>query len=537
MKNKERDYLKEIESIERELGTKEITAEIKRFIHKTYDSSDYELIDSKLKILYNISQQITYLTDFDKLLNEILTSALSIIDASTGIIFLYTDKKSKELKIASSVGILNVEDNLISFSRTIVNETLESNKTIFLPDARKSIQSAKSRSIKDLSIFSVIAVPLRIDGGKNIIGVLYVDNRETANTFSKEDVSFLEAFAGFSALVIYNAKLIKELQDENKLLKAEVEKYSKYDGIVGKSEAMQKVFKMLDAIIPTEAPVLIEGETGTGKEIIARVIHLNGPRKEYPFVAVDCGALPETLLESELFGHTRGAFTGAVSERKGLFETANGGTLFLDEISNTSLSFQVKLLRVLQDGEFRRLGDSNTRRADVRIIAATNVNLEKEVKSGRFREDLFYRLDVLRIFLPPLRERKEDIPLLVDHFLKKYSEKYKKNVKGVSSEVMEIFQKYDWNGNIRELENAIEQGITFCKSDLITINEIPKRIIEKTIEEQEEQDSSIDNVIKKHILKILQSVNWNRSKAAKILNVHRNTLTRWINDLKISKSD
>jgi two-component system response regulator PilR (NtrC family) len=266
------------------------------------------------------------------------------------------------------------------------------------------------------------------------------------------------------------------LKQENVLLKKALKTRYEFSNIIGRSEPMLEVFRMVETIAKTTSTVLITGESGTGKDLVARAIHYNSLRRERPFVALNCGGVPETLLESELFGHMRGAFTGADTNKKGLIEVAEGGTVFLDEIGETTTTMQVKLLRVLQDRRFRRLGGTEEVQADIRVIAATNQDLEKAVASGRFREDLFYRINVIRMHLPPLRERKDDVPLLAEHFLSKYAEQMKKPVRTVAQEALPLLQMYGWPGNVRELENVIERAVALEQTPAILPDSLPPHV-------------------------------------------------------------
>lgn len=310
---------------------------------------------------------------------------------------------------------------------------------------------------------NMICLPMRTRRG--IIGVLYALNK-LEGEFTDHDVWMLESLVSTIAIAIENAMLYGELKDhasslehENRRLKSADHRRYNLQGMVGSSRAMQRTFHLFDKVLDTSTAVLLLGETGTGKELAARVIHHNGPRKNQPFIVENCAALSESLLESELFGHVKGAFTGAIADKKGLFEMAEGGTVFLDEIGEIPPGMQVKLLRVLQDGQLRPVGGSSFTHVDFRLIAATNRNLHEEISAGRFREDLFYRINVFPITLPPLRERKEDIPQLVNHFLRKHSEKLDRSVKGISPLGLEHLLYYPWPGNIRELENEIERAV------------------------------------------------------------------------------
>jgi DNA-binding NtrC family response regulator len=334
-------------------------------------------------------------------------------------------------------------------------------------------------------------------------------------------------------LVVGRALEAKMLRDENIYLKKELSQRFSFGQIIGKSKKMQEIYEIIEHVAQTDATVMIYGESGTGKELVARAIHYSGKRKEKPFIAVSCSAFPETLLESELFGYERGAFTGAYARKPGRFELADGGTLFLDEVGEIKPEIQVKLLRVLQDKAFERLGGKETIKVDVRIIAATNKDLEKEVAMGRFREDLYYRLNVIPIYLPPLRERKEDIPLLAEHFLRIYSEKNGKSIKRISPEAMEALMNYSWPGNVRELENVIERMVVLGTGDEITASQLPERIRNPNIAnistnlgmlEIPDEGISLEDVEKMLIAKALAKANGNKSKAAKLLGITRRTL-------------
>ena len=311
---------------------------------------------------------------------------------------------------------------------------------------------------------------------------------------------------------------------QNKELKQKLnDKYS-FSGIIGNTPEIQLIFKTITEIAPTAATVLIYGDTGTGKELIANAIHYSSDRKDKPFVALHCASLSEGVLESELFGHEKGAFTGAISQRRGRFELANGGSLFLDEVGEMNSHVQIKLLRVLETGKFERVGGEKTIESDVRIIAATNRDLEKEIKEGRFREDLYYRLNVINLKLPLLRERKEDIGLLIDNFLVKYSKKNKKDIKGITPQSAKLLDNYDWPGNIRELENAIERAVVMARNEYIEPNDLPSNINVNTKKSRKEtfripSGATMKEIEKKVIIETLQTTNGSKSKAAKILGI------------------
>ena len=336
--------------------------------------------------------------------------------------------------------------------------------------------------------------------------------------------------AGQLFFVLKRIEEQQRLKVENERLRREVEARYSFHNMVGKSGKMQVVFDVIRKIVDYKTTVLITGESGTGKELVAKALHYNGIRKNAPFIAVNCGGIPENLLESELFGHVKGAFTDAVRDKKGLFEEANGGTLFLDEIGDLPLPLQVKLLRVLQEEEIRPVGDTRTVKVDVRIVAATSKDLEREVRKGNFRNDLFYRINVLRISLPPLRERREDIPILVDYFVNRFNKRLGTNIKGVSPDAMQILMDYPWPGNVRELENVLERTMILSEADTLQRDDLPPYMLEDVVVEDNIQKLDIDDSVlsikkcsrvleKKLIQKALKRTQGNKTQAAKLLEI------------------
>jgi len=336
----------------------------------------------------------------------------------------------------------------------------------------------------------------------------------------------------FNELLIHISKAQKEdlLLKENRLLRMEVRKKFEFANIIGKSKKMQEVFSLIEKVSSSSSTVVIYGGSGTGKELVAKAIHYHSPRTDQPFVPFNCGSIPETLVESELFGHTKGAFTGAVQSKKGLFEEAEGGTIFLDEISTLPLSAQVKLLRVLQEKELMRVGGTERIKMDVRMISATNQDLEANMKKGTFREDLFYRLHVFPIFLPDLKDRREDIALLAYHFLDLYTKETKKQIKGISKEGMNILLEYDWPGNVRELENVIERAVIIAEQDVLMPDDLPKNLREgfsDIIRKGVKDRKSLNDIKAEYIGEILKVTEGNKKTAAEILKVNPRTLYRF----------
>jgi two-component system, NtrC family, response regulator AtoC len=320
----------------------------------------------------------------------------------------------------------------------------------------------------------------------------------------------------------------KSLKQENKILKESIEEIIRPDNLIGESLQMKKIYELITTVAPTDTTVMIRGESGTGKELVAKAIHINSKRKYFPIIPVNCGALAETLLESELFGHEKGAFTGAQYKRKGKFEMADGGTLFLDEVATISTKMQVEILRAIESKQFSRVGGNQNIKSDFRLITATNHSLEDLVKEGEFREDLYYRLNVFAIHIPPLRERREDIPILAHFFLHKFSTSMNKPIKKIDCEAMDFLVKYDWPGNVRELENAIERAVVIGKTDSLHVENLPFNISSNHIDTNT-GDKSLAAVEKKYILQILNENNWNISRSAAQLRIDRVTLYNKIN--------
>ncbi len=374
----------------------------------------------------------------------------------------------------------------------------------------------------------------------SVIMITAFGSLETAITALRNGASdYILKPVEFDELLIKTKRLfeIRELLLENRVLREEIHRKYDFENIVGKSTNIKKVYEMIEAVAETDSTVLISGNSGTGKELVARALHYKSHRKNKPFVAVNCGAISENLIESELFGHKKGAFTGAISDKDGYMKAANGGTLFLDEISEMPPQLQVKLLRAVQEKEYTPVGTTVSLAVNTRFIATTNRNLEEEVKAGRFREDLFYRINVVDIHLPSLKEREEDIPLLADHFLDKYRKELNKNIKGIDSEAMRAILNHEWKGEIRELENIIERAVIFCKGDIITLQELPQSFKPKSDEMDFSISGSLDDSVRKFerdfIMRALENNDNNKEKTADALCVGLSTLYRKLKELDI----
>jgi len=446
------------------------------------------LLEGRLRRLLRINKRLNSDLRLSRVLETIIDTVIELTDAERGFLLLKDGTGELAVKVARNIDQTTLEGPSSSLSRTIAKQAADTGEPVIAVDAAGDSRFSEHLSVSDLHLRSVLAVPLAVKG--TVVGTIYVDHRLRKGVFGKDELAMVLDFAEQGAIAIENARIISELRrreqqvqslnrrlerelrvQEAALSEARVElKESRqaaalrydYRQIVGQSPSMLDLFRMLDRVTDTTLPVVIEGESGTGKELVARAIHFHGPRKDKAFVSENCAAIPETLLESALFGHVRGAFTGADREARGLFAIANGGTLFLDEVADMSAGMQGKLLRVLQDGEFHRVGGERPEKADVRVVVASNRNLGQMVEEGKFRKDLFYRLSVVRLHLPPLRERREDIPLLLRHFLGKFSEQMGGVAKTVDAAALSRLCAYAWPGNVRELENEIARAGAFA---------------------------------------------------------------------------
>jgi Nif-specific regulatory protein len=436
----------------------------------------------ELSALYEIGQALSSVHDLDRLLQLAMEHVVTLLGIeSASIILLDEERGELYFKVAYDIRVgheQHLREVRFPANQGIAGWVIREGQSQIVPDT-----DSDTRFYRDVDVHtgtttrSIICVPLRTKD--RIIGVLEAINK-IQGVFTIEDVRLLEAFANQLALALDNARLIQELQaarerlsEENRYLREAMAQTVQFDALVGESPKMQEVYHLVERVLNTAATVLLTGESGTGKDVIARVIHYQGPRAKGPFIAVNAAAIPESLLEAELFGYERGAFTGATQRKPGRFELAAGGTLFLNEIGDMSPILQAKLLRVLQDKEFERVGGTETLTTDARIIAATNQDLEQLIAEGKFRPDLFYRLNQYPIPLPPLRERQEDLSPLAMYFLKRYSQDLNKEVVGMSKEAMGLIERYTWPGNVRELENVIQRAVILCQATLVTAQELP----------------------------------------------------------------
>jgi Nif-specific regulatory protein len=499
------------------------------------------LSKKELTLFYDVATSIQAIRSLDDMLRDIFRKIKNVLDIEGASIALHDPQRKEFYFIRTVEEAINGSHDGLHHMRFpdhvgIAGWVLREGHTAVIPDVSKEERFFNGIDRQeDFETRSMICLPLSTR--KGLIGVLYALNKNTG-TFTDKDARLLEILSGTIAIAVENAMLYGELKkyagslvEENRRLRETVEDRYHLQGIIGSSPAMQNIFSLLDKVMHTQTSVLIEGETGTGKELIAKVIHFNGLLKDKPFIAENCGALSENLLESELFGHVKGAFTGAITDKKGLFELAHGGTIFLDEIGEMPLTMQVKLLRVLQEGQLRPVGGSRYISVNFRLIASTNRDLQEEVTKQQFREDLYYRISVYPIKLPPLRERKEDIPLLADHFIKKISKKLNQQPSQLSPEALNLLIQYSWPGNIREFQNEIERALTLAgDAPIITPELLSEKINPSGQTHMEISDlgqtmrSVTEKIEKQMICDALSKTKGNRSEASRILGITRQGL-------------
>jgi len=497
-------------------------------IQLRFDDALY-LMARDLTALLKVSTTINAIHGLEELQKRLLELLFEVVPAQHGAILL-SDENEAEFDALFGLDRFRGSDEPITVSRTIAQQVMRE-KAALLAGNPASDPALASESVMDVRPGSVLCVPLMMFD--RALGVLYLDTKEVDPQINKDHLQLVTAIAGIAAVAIQNARHIEWLERENRRL---LEDFNIEHNMVGESAAMRQVYQLISKVAPTDSTVLISGESGTGKELAARAIHQNSKRTSKPFMAVNCAALAESLLESELFGHEKGAFTGALTQKKGRLELTDGGSLFLDEVGEISPALQVKLLRVLQEREFERVGGTRTIKVDIRLVAATNQDLEQAIEQGRFRQDLYYRLNVVSIEMPPLRERREDIPLLASYFVEKYSARCNRRVLGISPEARARLSAYDWPGNVRELENTIERAVVLGTTDQILPEDLPEALLETVAAESPQSAKYHDAVAqtkKQIILEAMLQAEGNYTEAARILEIHPNYLHRLIRNLNL----
>jgi len=482
---------------------------------------------NQIACLYEISQALSDL-DLKNSLKNVLAILGNHMGIHRGAIAIFdTDTAEIHIEVAYGLSPEAKRRGRYRLGEGITGEVVARGKPMVVPiisQEPKFLNRTRSRSEAEKKHTSFFCVPIKV--GERLLGTLSVDKRFEGEHSLEEDLKFLTVVATLIAQTVHSLLAFeaerKRLEEENIKLKEKLQEKFDFssDTIVGRSKEMKEVFHLIAQAAKSDATVLIRGESGTGKELVANAIHYNSERAKGPFIKINCASLTETLIESELFGHEKGAFSGAYTTKKGQFELANGGTIFLDEISELSLHLQAKLLRVLQEGEFYRVGGTKPIKVNVRVIAATNQNLEEAIGKNTFRKDLYYRLNVFPIYLPPLRERRADILLLAEHFLEEFNKKYNKNIKRISTPAIDLLVKYHWPGNVRELKNCIERAVIVCDENVIRCYHLPPTL--QTAESTQTQKGNslriaIENLEKEMIIEALKVTNGNCSQAARRL--------------------
>jgi len=483
----------------------------------------FEESTESLQKLVSFAAQLMHEESPEKLFGQLLEAVVELTGAEKGFVIVL---RNGDRELAAAHNVVDDQSDVSRVSDTIIDQVIENRRSVIVSDAMKDRKFGQSRSVVDLKLSSVMCVPLMFRN--ELLGVLYLGNDAVTGLFTESDLSLLQVWAAQASVTVHAALLLNELKTTNKNLREQLRRTSQGD-IIGTSPPMKAVFRMIRRISPTDISALILGETGTGKELVAKEIHRLSPRSKQPFVSINCGAIPENLLESELFGHRKGAFTGAVTDKVGKFESAHGGTLFLDEIGEMPMNLQVKLLRVLQERVIERVGDLTPRPVDIRVIAATNKDLDAEIESGRFREDLVYRLNEITVDLPPLRDRGDDIHQLAKFFLNKFAEQYSSKCRGFNNDAVVAMRNYYWPGNVRQLENRIKKSVIMTDRALINAEDMG---LEDTGKKHIIPLSDAEEAFKlKHIREALELNNWNKAQAARDLGVDPRTIFRYIEKL------
>ncbi len=499
-------------------------------------------IEREVELLNDAARAFAESLDLEATLESILYSLETHLSLERGTIAIL-DPETEMIRIRVAHGMSSDAKRLGSYhvGEGITGQVVKNGREVVVPDISKDprfLDKTGTRPNAKGSKITYFSVPIKLEGAT--IGALSVDGKSKSGDEFGATLRLLNIIATMIAQAVKLNRLVesdrRELRDENARLRSELKAKFNIHNMVGNSSAMQDVYRLIEQVSNSNATVLIRGDSGTGKDLVAHAIHYNSLRSSKPFIKVNCTALPETLLASELFGHEKGAFTGAVDRKLGRFELAHGGTIFLDEIGDFSLNLQVKLLRVIQFKEFERVGGHETIRANVRIIVATNKNLEEEIKNGLFREDLYYRINVFPIYLPPLRERKNDVMLLADHFLERYARENNKAITRISTPAIDMLTNYHWPGNVRELENCIERAVLLCNEDVIRSEHLPpslQMVKDRKNKEQLSLKEVIENKERELVVDALKKTGGHQRKAASELGVTERILGYKIKKYKI----
>ncbi len=491
------------------------------------DNDSQSNVLASVRRMHAFSERLMTTTGVDELLEAMLDDLIEITGAARGVVLLVDlgdgEQGTPRVRASRNVRREAIQDASGAISDSIVRQVIETKRPVIVSDALTDTTFGKSESVIALQLSSVMCVPLLSQG--EIIGAIYVGNDEVKYLFHREQLDLLTIFAGQASLILQNAMLLNALRADQEKLKTELHD-KRFGEIIGACPSMMEVFRKLQKVAGTDISVLITGETGTGKELIARELHRRSNRATGPFIVVNCGAIPENLMESEMFGHVKGAFTGAIASRPGKFQLADAGTLFLDEIGELTLQLQVKLLRAIQERVVYRVGDSKPEKCDIRIVAATNRNLEEMIKTGEFREDLFYRLNVVNLWLPPLRERGDDVLIIAKALLSKYADELNSGVRGFSPQSLSAIKKHAWPGNIRQVENRIKKALVLCDKALLQPEDLD--LGPEAMEPIVPLEKAKEDFQRKYVLDVLERNNGNRTQTARDLGVDPRTIFRYL---------
>lgn len=489
------------------------------------DDSERQKDLKTLQELVAFSAALMEQSDPQALFEQLLEAIVGLTQAEKGFLIVLT---KGDYTVAATHNIDSNNSNQLGISDTIIQKVVNSKEPLVINNALNNTNYSSAQSVVDLKLSSVMCVPLIVRG--ELLGVIYLGNDSITGLFTEDDLRLLQVWAAQAAGILHTSLLLNELKTDNKALRQALSAQQPSSSIIGSSPPMLRLMKQIAKLAPTELSVLVLGETGTGKEMVAKALHEQSPRNQGPFMSINCGAIPENLLESELFGHAKGAFTGAHADKIGKFEAANGGTLFLDEIGEMPMSLQVKLLRVLQERTIERVGEIEPRPLDVRILSATNKHLEDEIANGNFREDLFYRLNEVCFELPPLRERGSDVYELAKFFVTKYATQYGLEAKPFTKQAVEAMTAYHWAGNVRQLESRIKKALALSEGEDITAEDLG--LVVSANDSLQTLDAAVDEFKLEYVRQALDINNWNKTHTAKVLDVDPRTVFRYAERLK-----
>jgi len=472
--------------------------------------------------LQSFAEQLLGEYELGSLLENMMDAVIEITRADKGFLII-AEGEDFNIRVARNIDRETIDDAVAHVSDSIIAKVISTRQALIVSDALQHTEFKSAQSVINLQLSSVMCAPLVHKG--NLIGVIYVGNENIANLFERRHLDLLGVFASQASLILANAILVNDLKLDKKQLTQKLQGM-RFGSIIGACDAMREIFTTIDKVAPTNVNVLVLGETGTGKELIANEIHNRSPRANKPFVTLNCGAIPESLLESELFGHVKGAFTGASATREGKFQAADGGTIFLDEIGEMPLNLQVKLLRVLQERTITKVGATKSESVDIRVVAATNINLETAVKEGKFRDDLYYRLNVVQMRLPPLRQRGDDVVLIARYLINKVCDELRLPPKELGAEAIQALKKFEWPGNIRQLENRLKKAIVLADSAILTPGDLDlsPEVLQETLPLADAKERFAYN----YIMEALERNGGNRTQTAKELGVDPRTIFRYL---------